>query len=522
MAETLLLPRRALLSVHDKTGIAALATQLHSLGCELLSTGGTAALLRAEGLPVTDVSTLTGYPELFGGRVKTLHPVVHGGLLARGNVPQDLEDAKAQGIGLIDLVVVTLYPFGEVSQRPGVTLEELVENVDIGGPSMLRSAAKNHDRVAVLSDISDYEGYTQALEQGGTSLAYRRQQAVKAFSRTAAYDGLIGHTLAEAFEGKDNATLDTTPAVFSLTLPRTLVLRYGENPHQPAAVYGSLGNISMLHGKELSYNNLLDLDAALGIMRSFHGDPEAVCAILKHTNPCGVAMADSALAAFERAFACDTRSPFGGIVVWNREVDLATAEAVHPHFMEVLIAPSFAPGALELLRRKKDRRLLTYTPGAQPLYDHKLHSFFGGLLVQGHDRGDHTPGNYRSVTKRRPFGMEFINLLFAWSVCRHVKSNAIVIARDGATIGIGAGQMSRVDSCELAVSKALREGHAVTGAVLASDAFFPFPDAVEEAAAAGITAIIQPGGSVRDADVIAAADQAGIGMLFTGFRHFRH
>jgi phosphoribosylaminoimidazolecarboxamide formyltransferase/IMP cyclohydrolase len=522
MADSLLMPRRALLSVHDKSGIVELARTLAGLGCELLSTGGTAALLRSEGLEVQDVSALTGYPELFGGRVKTLHPAVHGGLLARGDVPQDLEDARAQGIGLIDLVVVTLYPFEEVSKRPGVTLEELVENVDIGGPSMLRSAAKNHDRVAVLSHTDDYPVLLEALAAGGTGLELRRQLAIRAFSRTAGYDGLISRVLSEAFEGKDNATLDATPAVLSLTLARTRSLRYGENPHQPAAVYGDLAGTEVLHGKELSYNNLLDLDAALGLMRSFHGDPEALCAILKHTNPCGVGMADSAAASFERAFSCDTRSPFGGIVIWNRTVDLATAEAVHPHFMEVLIAPAFEPEALELLRRKKDRRLLTYTPGAQPFFDHKLHSFFGGLLAQGHDRGDHTPGNYRSVTKRRPFGPEFIDLLFAWSVCRHVKSNAIVVAKGGRTIGIGAGQMSRVDSCELAVGKARREGHDLKGAVLASDAFFPFPDAVEEAAAAGITAIIQPGGSVRDDEVIAAANAANIGMLFTGFRHFRH
>ena len=521
MAERLM-PRRALLSVYDKSGIVDLARTLVQSGCELLSTGGTAALLRSEGLAVRDVSDLTQYPELFGGRVKTLHPAVHGGLLARRDQPGDLADAETHGIGLIDLVIVTLYPFEEVSKRPGVTLEDLVENVDIGGPSMLRSAAKNHSHVAVVSDTGDYGALAQALEEGGTTLEYRRQLAVKAFSRTASYDGLISHILAEAFEGKDNATLDATPAVLSLTLPRVKSLRYGENPHQPAAVYGSMGNTGILHGKELSYNNLIDLDAALDIMRSFHGDPQAVCAILKHTNPCGVAMGDSPVEAFNGAFACDTRSPFGGIVIWNRPVDMETARAVHPHFMEILIAPEFTPDALELLRRKKDRRLLTYIPGAQPWYDHKLQSFFGGVLVQGHDRGDHTPGNYNSVTKRRPFGQEFISLLFAWSVCRHVKSNAIVIARENGTIGIGAGQMSRVDACELALSKARFEGHSLQGAVLASDAFFPFPDAIEQAAAAGITAIIQPGGSVRDADVIAAADAAGIGMLFTGFRHFRH
>ncbi len=514
--------KRALLSVYDKTGLVDFARGLADEGVELLSTGGTARALREAGLKVLDVSELTKYPELFDGRVKTLHPAIHGGLLARRANPQDMEHAEDNGIGLIDLVVVTLYPFEEVSRKPDVDIPTLIENIDIGGPSMLRSAAKNHEDVTVICDTRDYEDVLAEIREGGPLRMTRQQLAVKVFTRTAAYDGLIGQTLGRRFEGLDTISKEVTPPVLSLTLPRTQELRYGENPHQKAAVYGDLGALEVLHGKQLSYNNLLDVDAALSLNKAFAGEPEPVCAILKHTNPCGVAQGATPAEAFERAFACDTRSPFGGIVIWNRPVDLATAEAVHKPFMEILLAPSFDEEALALLKRKKDRRLVRFGSGAQPWFDFRMSSFFGGLLVQGHDRGDHTPGSYDCVTKRRPDSGEFVSLLFAWSVCRYVKSNAIVLAREGRTIGIGAGQMSRVDACEIAVHKARLEGHDLQGSVLASDAFFPFADSIEEAAKAGVKAIIQPGGSVRDAEVIEAADRLGMTMLFTGYRHFRH
>jgi phosphoribosylaminoimidazolecarboxamide formyltransferase/IMP cyclohydrolase len=516
---------RALLSVHDKTGIVELAQALAARHCELVSTGGTARLLREHGLAVREVSDLTGFPEMMDGRVKTLHPRVHGGLLARRDNPEDLALAEANGIGMIDLVVVTLYPFEEVSRRPNVDLAELVENIDIGGPAMLRSAAKNHAFVTVVCDTEDYAALRAELMQGGSSVNFRRSLAAKVFARTAAYDGLIARVLGSRFEALAASSMGgeppEMPPVISVTLPRVQELRYGENPHQRAAVYGTLDGLHILHGKALSYNNLLDVDAALELIDDFRPEEGAACAILKHTNPCGAALGADAGEAFSRALATDGVSPFGGIVIWNRPLDAETARHVHPLFMEILIAPGFSDEALDILRKKKDRRLLLCSPQAGAEF--QIRHFFGGLLVQGRDHINlEDPASYRCVTKRSPTPEEWTNLLFAWKIVRHVKSNAIVLAAGGRTLGIGAGQMSRVDSSEIAVLKARREGHELAGSALGSDAFFPFPDGVQAAAAAGVTAVIQPGGSVRDDDVIRAADEAGLSMLFTDRRHFRH
>jgi phosphoribosylaminoimidazolecarboxamide formyltransferase / IMP cyclohydrolase len=520
--------KRALLSVFDKTGIVDLARLLDEQGCELLSTGGTARLLRSEGLPVKDVSEITDFPEMMDGRVKTLHPRVHGGLLARRDNDEDMRLAKEHSIGMIDLVVVTLYPFEEVSARPDAALSDLVENVDIGGPTMLRSAAKNHAFVSVLCDQRDYSNLADQLSQGGSNLAFRRRMAAKVFARTAAYDGLIAATLGSRFEALELEASDTPDATkaapyLSSTLERTQVLRYGENPHQAASVYGSLEGVEILHGKALSYNNLIDVDAALDIMRDFPADSEPACAILKHTNPCGLAIATSSVEAFERAFATDTVSPFGGILIWNRPMTLELAKRVHKIFTEILIVPSYDDDALAHLRRKKDRRLLTYEQGGTRHFESQMRHFFGGMLVQDHDSMvDDQPESWRCVTDRQPTDAEWRDLQFAWKAARHVKSNAIVLARDGRTIGIGAGQMSRLDASEIAVMKAKRENHEIEGCALGSDAFFPFADGVEAAAAAGVRAVIQPGGSVRDEEVITAANRLGLCMVFTGRRHFRH
>ncbi len=530
MSQTLTPIRRALLSVHDKCGIVELARALAESGCELISTGGTAALLRSEGLEVRDVSELTGFPEMMDGRVKTLHPRVHGGLLARRDHSADVEIALEHGIEMIDLVVVSLYPFEQVSRRRGSSLEDLVENVDIGGPTMLRSAAKNHAHVTVVCDTNDYAELHAAIAAGGTSLDLRRRLAVKVFATTAAYDGLIASTLSKRFEvaKEESDELRDPPGIvgapwFSLTMQRSQELRYGENPHQAAAVYGGLGGIEVLHGKTLSYNNLIDVDEALEVARDFRDDAHALCAIFKHTNPCGVALGDTPALAFEQALATDSISPFGGIVIFNRELDIECAKLVHKPFMEILIAPSYSEEALHLLRRKKDRRLLSWSPAVPRAQEWQARQFFGGMLVQDCDTflGEN-PADYRCVTRRQPDAEEWEDLLFAWRVVRHVKSNAILLAAQGRTLGIGAGQMSRVDASELAVSKARREGHELEGCVLASDAFFPFADGVEAAALAGVRAVIQPGGSVRDEEVIEAADRHGLAMLLTGRRHFRH
>ena len=511
--------RRALLSVSDKTGLVPFARRLAALGVELVSTGGTARALRDGGLEVRDVAELTASPEMLGGRVKTLHPKVHGGILARRTDPGDLAQLDEHGIAPIDLVVVNLYPFSEAVAREGVTDAEAVENIDIGGPTMVRAAAKNHHFVGVVTSPDQYESVADELEAHGAHLAMatRRRLARAAFAHTAAYDAAITAYL-EHEEQDDGALPDT----LRLSLPQAQALRYGENPHQPAALYGRPERaFRPLHGKELSFNNLLDLTAALNLIREFSGAPAV--AILKHTNPCGVGTAETLEAAYRKAFATDRQSPFGGIVVTNRPLDRATAEAIDEIFTEIVIAPGFEDGVLDLLRQKKNRRLVESLAGPdEGALD--VRTAAGGLLVQAQDPplGDDLRARCTVATERAPTAEEWADLDFAWRVCKHVKSNAIVYASGGATLGIGAGQMSRIDASEVAVMKARKSGLSLKGSALASDAFFPFADGLLAAAEAGARAVIQPGGSVRDDEVIAAADERGLAMVFTGRRHFRH
>jgi phosphoribosylaminoimidazolecarboxamide formyltransferase/IMP cyclohydrolase len=510
---------RALLSVSDKRGVVEFARALVDLGWELVSTGGTADALRKAGLPVMPVEKVTGFPEMMDGRVKTLHPKVHGGLLARRDHPGDRAALAEHGITPIDLVAVNLYPFRDTVARPGVTAAEAIEQIDIGGPSMLRSAAKNHEAVIVVVDPDDYGAIAAALRGGGVAPERRRQLAAKAFARTSAYDSAIHAYLADA-RGDD-----PLPPTLPLLLERRQLLRYGENPHQHAALYVTgepgLGELRQLHGKELSFNNLLDVDAALLAVAPWAG--RAACAIIKHTTPCGIAVADSARAAYERALATDRTSAFGSVIAFSVAVDRAAAEAMRDLFVEVVVAPAVADGALAVFREKKNVRVCTLPRGGDAAgLDFKR--VRGGFLVQQRfryaDVADET--QWQVATTRRPTEAQWADLRFAWAAVGSVKSNAILIARDGAALGIGAGQMSRVDAAFLATHKARQQGHDVRGAVLASDAFFPFRDGVDEAAAAGIAAIIQPGGSVKDAEVIAAADQHGIAMVLTGSRQFRH
>jgi phosphoribosylaminoimidazolecarboxamide formyltransferase / IMP cyclohydrolase len=513
--------QRALISVSDKRGVVELAQALSRAGVELLSTGGTAKALRDAGLNVIDVSEYTGSPEVMDGRVKTLHPRVHGGLLMR-DMPQDREELASLGGKPIDLVIVNLYPF-EATVARGAAHDDVIENIDIGGPSMLRSAAKNHARVTVVVDPDDYTAVVAALPEA-PDLRTRARLAGKVFTHTAAYDGAIAGYLTSI--GDDGAR-SPYPSTLTLQFNKAYGLRYGENPHQSGAFYvergapaGSLARAESLGagGKELSFNNLVDCEAALEAVREFEA-PAAV--VVKHTNPCGVAQADSLVAAYRTARDADALSAFGGIVALNRGVDAQTAAVLAETFLECVIAPSFEPAALEALRTKKNLRLLA--TGAWLGAEHKELTFKrvgGGLVVQ--DRDASAAEELRAarvVSKRAPSDAERAALEFAWRVCKHVKSNAIVLAKGQRTVGVGAGQMSRVVSVEIAAKKAGEESQ---GSVLASDAFFPFPDGVEAAAAAGVTAVIQPGGSVKDADVIAAADRAGIAMLFTGVRHFRH
>jgi phosphoribosylaminoimidazolecarboxamide formyltransferase / IMP cyclohydrolase len=513
--------RRALVSVSDKTGIVELGKSLHGKGVTVLSTGGTAKALRDAGVPVTDVSEYTKSPEIMGGRVKTLHPRVHGGILMRDQ-PSDHRELSDIGGEPIDLVVVNLYPFTATVAR-GAPHDEIIENIDIGGPSMLRSAAKNHARVTVVVDPSDYAAVIAAIETG-TDQALRSRLAAKAFTHTARYDSAIAGYLTSV---QEDGTRTPFPGTFGVVYEKAYGLRYGENPHQSGAFYrdpeapaGSLARAEVVStgSKELSFNNLVDVEAALDAVREFER-PAAV--VVKHTNPCGVSVADKLIDAYRVARDADALSAFGGIVALNREVDDATAEVLAETFIECIIAPSYAPSALARLQQKKNLRLLA--TGGWLGADHRalhLKQVGGGLLVE--DR-DYTGGlevkQAKLVTKRAPTDAERASLDFAWRVCKHVKSNAIVFAKGERTVGVGAGQMSRVVSVEIAVKKA---GAEAKGCVMASDAFFPFPDGLEAAAAAGITAVVQPGGSVKDPDVIAAADKAGIAMLFTGFRHFRH
>lgn len=518
--------RTALLSVSDKTGLLAFARALSKRGVTLLSSGGTAKALSAEGIPVQTVEDYTGSPEVMGGRVKTLHPRVHGGILAREGT--DDADLARLGAKPIDLVVVNLYPFEKVAANPASSLEEIIENIDIGGPSMVRSAAKNHARVAIVCDPADYDRVLAEIEaHGEVSLATRRELAAKAFAHTAAYDAAISGTLSgPRAAAAEEAKASVYPRYLTLPFERAYALRYGENPHQTGAFYversapaGSLARAESLGagGKELSFNNLVDVDAALEAVRE-HTDPTAV--VVKHTNPCGVATAKTLVDAYKTARDADALSAFGGIVALNREVDAATAALLAETFLECVVAPSFAPAALETLRAKKNLRLIATgerDPNAIGLTYKRVS---GGLVVQSADMtGALEATNAKVVTKRAPTPEEMVGLEFAWRVGKHVKSNAIVLAKGQRTVGVGAGQMSRVVSVQIACEKA---GDEAKGSVLASDAFFPFPDGVEAAAAKGITAVAQPGGSVKDADVIAACDRLGVAMVMTGFRHFRH
>ncbi len=514
--------RRALLSVFDKAGLVEFARTLHGLGVELVSTGGSARALAEAGLPVTPVSELTGYPEILDGRVKTLHPAVHGGLLARRTDPGDLEQLRQLGIGPIDLVVVNLYPFGQATADAATSDAIAVENIDIGGPTMLRSAAKNFFYVGVVTDPEDYASVSAELaaNEATLGLATRRRLARKVFAHTAAYDAAV-----TAFFDREETESTGAPAV-ALTAPLALPLRYGENPHQRAGLYGDPDRFfRKLHGKDLSFNNLLDLSAALALIDEF-ADADPTVAILKHTNPCGVATAGSLEAAYAAAFATDRQSPFGGIVVVNRPLDRQAAEAIDAVFTELVIAPDFEEGVLDFLEQKKNRRLIRSLDAARSDLRPDVRAVVGGLLVQ--DRDAVLPGasdlreRLRVVTERSPTPGEWEDLDFAWRVAKHVKSNAIVYARSRATLGVGAGQMSRIDSSEIAVRKGAKSGLDFAGSVVASDAFFPFADGLVEAARSGAVAAIQPGGSVRDDEVIAAANEHGMAMVFTGTRHFRH
>ena len=545
--------RRALLSVSDKGGLADFGRRLAALGVDLLSTGGTARALREAGLDVTDVAEVTGFPEILGGRVKSLHPAIHGGILARRTSDDDLAELDAHGIGAIDLVVVNLYPFREAVAQADVTDAQAAENVDIGGPGMLRAAAKNFAFVGAVVDPGDYDAVASELEanDGTLGMATRRRLAGAAFAHTADYDAAIAAYFAGGADGgraggagdmqtpqrgvstgadggggaASEGGADDLPATLVVDLPRADTLRYGENPHQAAALYGDPdARYEVLHGKALSYNNLLDLTAALDLVAEFDAAPPTV-AILKHTNPCGVGQADGLEAAYHKAFATDRQSPFGGIVVVNRPLDRATAEAIDAVFTELVIAPDYEDGVLGFLEQKKNRRLIRMAPHpARPGV--VLRTVAGGVLAQTPD-GPLAPAaelraGWSVPTERTPSEREWADLDFAWRVCKHVKSNAIVYARDGATLGVGAGQMSRIDASEVAVAKGATSGLDLAGCVVASDAFFPFADGLEAAADAGAVAAVQPGGSVRDDEVIAAADARGLAMVFTGRRHFRH
>jgi phosphoribosylaminoimidazolecarboxamide formyltransferase / IMP cyclohydrolase len=520
---------RALVSVYDKTGIVEFARALAEARVEIVSTGGTAKLLREAALPVRDISDLTGWPEMLGGRVKTLHPKVHGGILFRRGLAADRDQVTQQGIAPIDLVVVNLYPFEATAARPSLTVEELIENIDIGGPAMVRSAAKNLESVAVVTDPADYPRVANELTKaGGIGLATRVALAQKAFAATARYDGVIATELERLAVSGDALTLQDRPALparLHLALSQSASLRYGENPHQRAALYvpagkppAGLAGGRQLQGKELSYNNFVDLDAAWSLAQEFAG-PAAV--IVKHNNPCGTAEQATLLEAYVQALRCDPVSAFGSVLAFNRPLDAATAAEVAKLFVECVVAPGYDSGAREVLGSKKNLRLIEIDAGSveETGAQLELKRISGGVLVQDPDRRSLQESGLKVVTRRQPSKDELHTMLFAWKVVKHVKSNAIVFAQPGRTVGVGAGQMSRVDSVKIAVMKA---NEPLQGTVVASDAFFPFPDGVEEAARAGAAAVIQPGGSVRDADVIAAADRLGMAMALTGIRHFRH
>ena len=512
--------RRALISVSDKAGIVDLGKGLAEHGVELLSTGGTAKMLRDAGLDVIEVADHTGFPEMLDGRVKTLHPKIHGGLLGRRDLSEHLTAMEQHDIPPIDLVCVNLYPFKEVTSR-GCTFEEAIENIDIGGPSMLRSAAKNHAAVTVLTDPEDYAVVLDEMRANGgaTTLATRTRLAKQVFRATAAYDGMI----ADYLGGQEKTEEAPFAETMHLALPREAHLRYGENPHQKAALFGQFSEIlEQLHGKELSFNNIVDIDSALRLVMEFRDDPRAVVAILKHNTPCGVGAAETPREAYAKAFETDPESPFGGILVSNKTWDLPLAEAVDEIFSEVLIAPDFTDDALALLKKKKNRRLMRWNVDAMPKNELDIRGVAGGFLVQDRDAQLEDPTTSEVATKRPPTEDEAAALAFGWRVVKHVKSNAVVLAGPDRTLGVGGGQTSRVDAVRIAIEKAQRRNLNLQGSALASDAFFPFPDGVELALDAGATAVVQPGGSVKDADAVAAADAKGAAMVMTGARHFRH
>jgi phosphoribosylaminoimidazolecarboxamide formyltransferase / IMP cyclohydrolase len=513
---------RAILSVTDKSGLVGFAQKLSSMGVELISTGGTAKLLRDSGIAVKDISELTGFPEMLDGRVKTLHPKVHGGILHRRENAVHRNAVAEHDIQPIDMVVVNLYAFEKTASRPGVPFEEIVENIDIGGPSMIRSAAKNFQDVAVVTSPADYEAIAKEMAEanGELSRETKWRLAQKAFAITAAYDSAIASTL-ESVSSNGHFHLQPDagfPQTLRLSFSKVIDLRYGENPHQKAAMYsdgspGGAANGRQVQGKELSYNNIVDLQAAWDLAQEFE---EPVCAIIKHTNPCGVGTGKSLVEAYKLALACDPVSAFGGVIGVNRTVDGDAAEEMTKLFLEVIAAPSFDEAAKAKFSTKKNLRLIEITPAPQKWV---MKNISGGMLVQDADARSLGDKDLKVVSKRQPTAEEKAALLFAWKVCKHVKSNAIVYARDGQTVGVGAGQMSRVDSCKIGAARAVLP---LKGTVAASDAFFPFSDGVQEIARAGATAIIQPGGSVRDHEVIEAADNLGLAMIFTGVRHFRH
>lgn len=519
---TALRPKRALLSVSDKSGLIDFARRLAALDIELLSTGGTASALREAGISVKDVAEHTGFPEIMGGRVKTLHPKIHGGILARRGTDEKV--MAENDIAAIDLVIVNLYPFRQTIEKEGVTLEEAIENIDIGGPSMLRSAAKNHRDVAVVVNPNDYPSVITAIENEGISAEMRNQLAVKAFTHTADYDRAISIYLSNQYEVQSAEF----PEQLTLNYRRSEILRYGENPHQQAAFYksnhpsgNSLASAKQRQGKQLSYNNYTDADAALRAVQSFS---DCACVIVKHANPCGVAQGSNAREAYERAYRTDPTSAFGGIIAFNRVVDDETAkEIVSRQFVEVIVAPIYTPEALEIFAAKPNIRVLEVkNEGKSNAKEWQIQSIQGGILVQEWDRGSIASSDLNIVTEREPSHDELTDMLFAWRVVRSVKSNAIVLAKNLATVGIGAGQTSRVYSAKIAAMKAEDEKLTQSGLILASDAFFPFRDGVDTAAQSGVSAIIQPGGSMRDQEVIDAANEHGIAMIFTGMRHFRH
>ncbi|HEX4599682.1 MAG TPA: bifunctional phosphoribosylaminoimidazolecarboxamide formyltransferase/IMP cyclohydrolase [Burkholderiaceae bacterium] len=515
--------RYALISVSDKSGVVEFARSLIQLGFTILSTGGTARFLLGQGVAVTEVAQITGFPEILDGRVKTLHPAVHAGILARRDAPEHLRALAQHAIGLIDVVAVNLYPFEATVARPGCTLHDAIENIDVGGPAMLRAAAKNHGAVAVVVEPADYSRVVEELQAlGTTSASARFELAIKAFAHTARYDGAISSYLS----GIDaDGKRETFPRVLTRQWTLRQSMRYGENPHQQAAFYrdpeiglGLLAGYEQLQGKELSFNNVADADAAWECVRSL---PVPACAIVKHANPCGVALGADPQSAYQRAFATDPTSAFGGIIAFNSEVSAECAQAVSQQFAEVIIAPRFATGALDTLSSKGNLRLLAVQPGTAR-NDIDFKRIGGGLLAQTPDIALVSRSDLKVVTRKAPTEAELDDLIFAFTVVRHVKSNAIVFVRDRATVGIGAGQMSRLDSARIAVIKARDAGLSLSGSAAASDAFFPFRDALDAIVQAGARCVIQPGGSLRDPEVIAAADQHGVAMVFTGTRHFRH